>query len=99
MTSKRSEYVINIERLPGSENASRFDGQVRKHGCRAAQADQHPPGSPNGNGVARVTSEALPASQGGRATLRWRALAGDAAPEQGVQQDAKRVVGRAADTL
>src|SRR5215203_1095826 len=26
MTSKRSEYVINIERLPGSENASRFDG-------------------------------------------------------------------------
>ena len=26
MTSNRSEYVINIERLPGSENASRFDG-------------------------------------------------------------------------
>jgi len=26
MTSKRSEYVINKEGLPGSENASRFDG-------------------------------------------------------------------------
>jgi mannose-6-phosphate isomerase-like protein (cupin superfamily) len=26
MTSKRSDYVINIDRLPGSENASRFDG-------------------------------------------------------------------------
>src|SRR5215204_6691804 len=26
MTSKRSEYVIDIERLPGGENASRFDG-------------------------------------------------------------------------
>ena len=26
MTSKRSDYVINIDRLPGSENASRFEG-------------------------------------------------------------------------
>jgi uncharacterized RmlC-like cupin family protein len=26
MTSKRSDYVINIDRLPGSENTSRFDG-------------------------------------------------------------------------
>jgi quercetin dioxygenase-like cupin family protein len=26
MTSKRSDYVIDIDRLPGSENASRFDG-------------------------------------------------------------------------
>ena len=26
MTSKRSEYVIKKEGLPGSENASRFDG-------------------------------------------------------------------------
>jgi|SRR5215218_1724383 len=26
MTSKPSEHVINIERLPGGENASRFDG-------------------------------------------------------------------------
>jgi mannose-6-phosphate isomerase-like protein (cupin superfamily) len=26
MTSKRSEYVIDIERLPGGENASKFDG-------------------------------------------------------------------------
>jgi mannose-6-phosphate isomerase-like protein (cupin superfamily) len=26
MTSKGSDYVINIDRLPGSENASRFDG-------------------------------------------------------------------------
>ena|SRR5215217_5777413 len=27
MTSKRSDHVINIDRLPGSENASRFDGR------------------------------------------------------------------------
>jgi len=26
MTCKRSDYAINIDRLPGSENASRFDG-------------------------------------------------------------------------
>jgi len=26
MTSRRSDYVINIDRLPGSENASRFEG-------------------------------------------------------------------------
>ena len=26
MTSRRSDYVINIDRLPGSENASRFGG-------------------------------------------------------------------------
>ena len=26
MTSDRSDYVIDVDRLPGSENASRFDG-------------------------------------------------------------------------
>ena len=26
MTNRRSDYVINIDRLPGSENASRFEG-------------------------------------------------------------------------
>ncbi|MDQ3911097.1 MAG: cupin domain-containing protein [Actinomycetota bacterium] len=30
MTSERSDYVIDIARLPGSENASRFDGH--EHG-------------------------------------------------------------------
>ena len=30
MTSNRSEYVFNIERLPGSENASRFDGHEHR---------------------------------------------------------------------
>ena len=30
MTSDRSDYVIDLERLPGDENASRFDGY--KHG-------------------------------------------------------------------
>jgi quercetin dioxygenase-like cupin family protein len=32
MTSDRSDYVIDIDRLPGSENASRFDGH--EHGAR-----------------------------------------------------------------
>jgi mannose-6-phosphate isomerase-like protein (cupin superfamily) len=31
MTSDRSDYVIDVERLPGGENASRFDG--REHGA------------------------------------------------------------------
>ncbi len=31
MTGDRSDYVINVERLPGGENASRFDGH--EHGA------------------------------------------------------------------
>ena len=43
MTSNRSEYVINIERLPGSENASRFDGH--EHGASVSFfINRHRPG-------------------------------------------------------
>jgi hypothetical protein len=31
MTGDRSDYTINIDRLPGCENASRFDGH--EHGA------------------------------------------------------------------
>ncbi len=31
MTSDRSDFVIDVDRLPGSENASRFDGH--EHGA------------------------------------------------------------------
>ena len=44
MTSNRSEYVINIERLPGSENASRFDGH--EHGASISFfINRHRPGT------------------------------------------------------
>ncbi len=34
MTSERSKYVIAVERLPGGENASRFDGH--EHGAQVS---------------------------------------------------------------
>jgi mannose-6-phosphate isomerase-like protein (cupin superfamily) len=44
MTSNRSEYVMNIERLPGSENASRFDGH--EHGASVSFfINRHGPGT------------------------------------------------------
>jgi len=44
MTSNRSEYVINIERLPGSANASRFDGH--EHGASVSFfINRHRPGT------------------------------------------------------
>ena len=44
MTSNRSEYVINIERLPSSENASGFDGH--EHGASVSFfINRHRPGT------------------------------------------------------
>lgn len=44
MTSDRSGYVINIERLPGSENASRFDDH--EHGASISFfINRHRPGT------------------------------------------------------
>jgi len=34
MTSEQSRYVIEVERLPGGENASRFDGH--EHGAQVS---------------------------------------------------------------
>jgi hypothetical protein len=42
MTSSRSEYVINIERLPGSENASRFDGHEHGQASRSLSTATDP---------------------------------------------------------
>jgi mannose-6-phosphate isomerase-like protein (cupin superfamily) len=44
MSSHRSDYVIEVERLPGSENASRFDG--REHGASVSFfISRNPPGT------------------------------------------------------
>jgi mannose-6-phosphate isomerase-like protein (cupin superfamily) len=44
MSSHRSDYVIEVERLPGSENASRFDGH--EHGASVSFfISRNPPGT------------------------------------------------------
>ncbi len=44
MTRERSNYVIDVDRLPGSETASRFDGH--EHGASVSFfISRNPPGS------------------------------------------------------
>jgi hypothetical protein len=45
------DYVINVDELPGGQNASTFDGHV--HGAQVPGV--HPPGRSHGDGVAGVT--------------------------------------------
>jgi mannose-6-phosphate isomerase-like protein (cupin superfamily) len=44
MTSDRSDYAIDVDRLPGGENASRFDGH--EHGASVSFfISRNPPGT------------------------------------------------------
>lgn len=67
MSDDRDGYVIKVDELPGSENASTFDGH--RHGAHVSfflsdsSPDQHPSGGSHGDGVAGVRASGRRATE------------------------------------